>query len=212
MELYFAPLACSLATRITAYEAGADLAFNQVDQRAKRTADGADFFTVSPLGQVPALRLDDGSVLTENAAVLQYVADRFPAAGLVPPAGSAARYRVQEWLSFIGTELHKGVFITLLAPTAPPEAKAHAMTRVGPVFDRLQAALRDRDTLGEGFTIADAYLVTVLNWGAHSGIDLGRWPAVQAYYQAMLKRPAVARALAEEFRLYKEELARRTAA
>lgn len=212
MELYFAPLACSLATRITAYAADADIAFNQVDQRAKRTADGADFFTVSPLGQVPALRLDDGSVLTENAAVLQYVADRFPAAGLVPPAGSAERYRVQEWLSFIGTELHKGIFIILLAPTAPPEAKAHAMTRVPPVFDRLQAALQGRDTLGNGFTIADAYLVTVLNWGAHSGIDLGRWPAVQAYYQAMLKRPAVARALGEEFRLYKEELARRTAA
>lgn len=212
MELYFAPLACSLATRIAFYEAGAEARFNQVDQKIKRTADGLDFYAVNPMGQVPTLRLDDGAVLTENPVVLQYVADQFPEAKLVPPAGSIQRYRVQEWLNFIGTELHKAIFIPLLDRKAPDGAKDFAKAKAPLTFGRLNAALDGRETLVDGFTIADAYLVTVLNWGAYSGLDMTPFPAVQAYYQQMIKRPSVARALAEEFRLYKEEIARHQAA
>lgn len=212
MELYFAPLACSLATRIAFYEAGAEPRFNQVDQKTKRTADGLDFHAVNPMGQVPALRLDGGAVLTENPVVLQYVADQFPASGLVPPAGSVDRYRVQEWLNFIGTELHKAIFIPLLDPKATAGAKEFAKTKIGRTFGRLNAGLEGRETLMDGFTVADAYLVTVLNWGAYSGVDLAQWPAVQAFYQRTIRRPSVARALAEEFRLYKEEVARHAAA
>ncbi len=212
MELFFSPLACSMASRIAFYEAGAEPRFNQVDPKRKRAADDVDFYTVNPMGQVPTLRLDDGVVLTENAVVLQYIADRFPAAGLVPPAGSIERYRVQEWLNFIGTELHKAIFIPLLDPHAPAGAREFARTKVERSFGRLNAALEGRETLMDGFTIADAYLVTVLNWGAYSGVDLAQWPHVQAFYQRTIKRPAVARALAEEFRLYKEEVARHAAA
>lgn len=212
MELYFSPLACSMASRITFYEAGAEPRFNQVDPRTKRAANDVDFHTVNLMGQVPALRLDDGSVLTENAVVLQYIADRFPASGMVPPAGSPERYRVQEWLNFIGTELHKAIFIPLLDPKAPAGAKEFAKAKIERTFGRLNAGLEGRETLLDQFSIADAYLVTVLNWAAYSGIDLAAYPAVQAFYQRTVKRPSVARALAEEFRLYKEELARHQAA
>ncbi len=212
MELFFSPLACSMASRIACYEAGAEPRFVQVDPRRKRTADDIDFHSINPMGQVPALRLDDGAVLTENAVVLQYLGDRFPASGLVPPPGSLARYRLQEWLNFIATELHKAIFIPLLDPKAPAGAREFALAKAERSFGRLDAALAGRETLLDGFTVADAYLVTVLNWGAHSGIDLARWPAVQAFYARTLRRPAVARALGEEFRLYKEELARHQAA
>jgi glutathione S-transferase len=113
MELYFAPMACSLATRIALYEAGAAARFTQADTHSKTLADGSDFFAINPMGQVPALRLDDGSVLTENTAVLQYVAEQFPNARLAPRPG-VERSRMQQWLGFIGTELHKAVFVPLL--------------------------------------------------------------------------------------------------
>ena len=117
MELYFAPLACSLATRIALYESGAEAIFTQVDTKAKKVADGSDFFAVNGMGQVPTLRCDDGELLTENAAVLQYVADRHPDSGLAPADGFA-RYRLQQWLNFITSELHKVVFIPLLDAAA----------------------------------------------------------------------------------------------
>jgi glutathione S-transferase len=125
MDLYFAPLACSMATRIAIYETGADARFIEVDTKAKRIPDGGDYLAINPLGYVPALRTDDGEVLTENAAILQYVARRFPAARLVPADG-IEHARLQSWLSFIGTELHKGLFIPLLDRTAPEEAKTYA--------------------------------------------------------------------------------------
>src|SRR5689334_22533302 len=113
MELYFAPLACSLATRIALYETGAEATFTRVDTKSKKVADGSDFFAINGMGQVPTLRCDDGKLLTENAAVLQYVADRRPEAGLAP-AGGFERYQLQQWLNFITSELHKVVFIPLL--------------------------------------------------------------------------------------------------
>ena len=210
MDLYFSPLACSMATRIALYEAGGEATFSYVDTRAKRVADGSDFLAINPMGQVPVLRTESG-LLMENPVVLQYVADRFPASGLAP-AGGFERYRLQQWLSFTTSELHKLVFTPLLDPKSNEGAKAYAREKAEPRFAYLNNHLEGRDYLLDNFTVADAYLVTVLSWGQHSGIDLARWPAVQAYFHRMCKRPSVAKALAEELALYKEQQARRSAA
>src|SRR5215212_2069639 len=124
MDVYFSPLACSLASRITLYEAGAEAKFHRVDTRAGRTADGQDYRLINPKGLVPALRTDEGEVLTENAAILQYLADKFPEAELAP--AGFERYRLQQWLSFIGSELHKYVFTPLLSPRTSEDARARA--------------------------------------------------------------------------------------
>ena len=210
MELYFSPLACSLATRISLYEAGAAASgarFTQVDTRAKRLAGGGDFFAVNPMGQVPVLRTDAGELLTENTAVLQYVAERFPEAKLVPD-GEMARARLREWLGFIGTELHKAVFVPLLDAKAPEAAKAYAREKLALRMDVLAKHLSGRDFLLDEFSVADAYLATVLNWARATGISLAQWPAVQDYHERMLARPSVARAFGEELALYQAELAR----
>lgn len=210
MELYFSPLACSMATRIALYEAGGEARYVQVDTRAKRLADGSDFLPVNEMGQVPVLRTDGGEWLTENPAILQYVADLHPRSGLAPKDGFA-RYDLQRWLNFITTELHKVVFIPLLDPRAPEGAKEYARGKAELRFSHLEHHLAGRDYLLDRFTVADAYLVTVLNWGRASGIDLSRWPPVLAYYKRMMERPSVAKALGEEVELYKEEQARRAA-
>ena len=210
MELYFAPLACSLATRIALYEAGAEAAFTRVDTKTKRVADGADFRAVNAMGQVPVLRTDDGRLLTENPAVLQYVADQYPQSGLAPQGGFE-RYGLQQWLNFITSELHKVVFIPLLDPTAPEGAKSFAREKAGPRLAYLNDYLDGKDYLLDRFTVADAYLVTVLNWATPSGIDLTEFPAVEAYLRRLHQRPSVAKAFAEEIALYKAEQARRAA-
>ncbi|HEX4971133.1 MAG TPA: glutathione binding-like protein [Steroidobacteraceae bacterium] len=204
MELYFAPLACSLATRIALYEAEAPARYTQADTRSKKLLDGGDFFAINPMGQVPALRLDDGTILTENTAILQYVADQFPQARLAPTSGRE-RSRLQQWLGFIGTELHKAIFIPLLDQKASEEVKAYARDKIGLRMGILQTHLRDREYVLDSFSIADAYLTTILNWATASKVDLQQWPEVHAYYQRMLKRPSIARAAGEEFALYKEE-------
>jgi glutathione S-transferase len=211
MELYFAPLACAMATRIALYEAGADATYHQVDTKAKRLADGGDYLAINPLGQVPVLRLDSGELLTENVAILQYVADRYPASGLAP-AGGVERYRLQQWLSFITTELHKVVFTPLLSSAAPEGAKAFARDKAPIRFAHLAKHLEGREFLLDRFTVADAYLVTVLNWAKVTGIDLAQWPPINDYDRRMHQRPSVARAFAEELDLYKAEQARRSAA
>jgi len=211
MQLYFSPLACSMATRIALYEADAPAQFIQVDGKAKRTSDGADFLKMNPLGLVPTLRNDDGALLTENAAILQYVADRYPAAQLAPASGWE-RSKLQQWLCFIGTELHKAIYIPLLVKGVPEAAKDYARHIAAMRFDYLNDALRDRDVLLERFSVADAYLTTVLNWSRAAGIDLTPWPNVLAYFSKMKKRPSIARALQEEFALYEAEQARHKAA
>ena len=208
MELYFAPLACSLATRIALYEAGAPARYTQADTHTKTLADGSDFFAINPMGQVPVLRLDDGSVLTENTAVLQYVADQFPQARLAPPPG-IERARLQQWLGFIGTELHKAVFVPMLDDKASDEVKRYSRDNLERRMATLQAHLRGREFLLDEFSIADAYLTTILNWASATQVDLKQWPEVHEYHQRMLKRPSIARAAGEEFALYKEEVARR---
>lgn len=200
MDLYFSPLACSLASRITVYEAGGDANFVRVDTKAGRTADGADYRRINPKGLVPALRTDEGEVLTENAAILQYLADRFSGAGLAPEGFE--RFRLQQWLSFIGSELHKFVFTPLLSPRFDEAAKALAREAAAERFAYLDEHLEGRDYLLDRFTVADAYLAVVLNWAQAVKFDLARYPNVVAYRDRVRARPAVARALGEEFALY----------
>lgn len=196
MELYFAPLACSMATRIALYEAGADARFIQRD-RNKRLADGSDFYQVNPLGMVPTLRTDGGELLTENAAILQYVAACFPQAELAP-AGGMERARLQQWLSFIGTELHKAVFIPLLQAKAPAEAKTYARGLAEARFGILDKHLMDREFLLDKFSVADAYLFTVLRWSSRIKLDLSGFKNVTAYMDRVAARPKVHEAMKAE--------------
>lgn len=213
MDIYFSPMACSLATRIALYEADADANYLEVDPKIKRVlADGSDFRAVYPLGLVPTLRTDDGVVLTENAAILQYIADRFPGAGL-GAASELERSGLHQWLCFIGTELHKGLFVPLLSKSAPADAKDYALQIGLSRLDFLERQLTGRDFLLERFSVADAYLATVLNWTlVLPAVDLARWPAIQAYHNRIRQRPSFTRAMGEEYKLYQAEQARHKAA
>jgi glutathione S-transferase len=213
MDLYFSPLACSMATRIALYEAGAAANYLEVDPKTKVVQnDGSDFYQVNPLGLVPTLRTDDGLVLTENAAILQYVADRFPQAGIATASG-IERSQLHQWLCFIGTELHKGLFVPMLDKKAPPDMKTYILGKGLSRLDYLEKYLQGREFLLDHFSVADAYLVTVINWTmATPPIELAKWPSVKAYYERLRTRPSIARAIAEEFALYQAELARHKAA
>ena len=213
MDLYFSPLACSMATRVALYEAGAEANYLEVDPPTKTVLnDGSDFRAVNPIGLVPTLRTDEGVVLTENAAILQYVADRFPQSRLGAAAG-IDRTRLHQWLCFIGTELHKGLFVPVLDRKAPQEVKAYVLEKNLSRLDYLDNYLKGRDYLLDHFSVADAYLVTVINWTmATPPIELAKWPVVKAYYERLRTRPSIAKAIAEEFELYKAELARHKAA
>jgi glutathione S-transferase len=202
MELFFAPLSCSMASRIAIYEAGLDARFHQVVLSTKRLTTGENYADVNPKGQVPALRTADGTILTEGPAVLQFIADSVPASGLAPPAGSMARYTLQQWLNYLSTEVHKAVFYMMFNPASPPEVKAFARDQLLPVRYRfLSAHLDGRAFVLDAFTVADAYLVTTLNWAAPAGVDLAKWPVLDAYRNRLLERPAVARAVSEELAL-----------
>jgi glutathione S-transferase len=215
MQLYYAPLACSMATRISLYEAGASVEFVHVDihtnPHTRFLPDGSDYRALNPMGQVPAIRTASGELITENVVVLQYVADLFPQSQLAPQGG-IERYRLQQWLNFISTELHKATFIPLLERNSPEGAKTFARQKLSLRFGHLNSQLQDRSFLLDGFTVADAYLVTVLNWAPYAGIELSEWPEVKAYFEGLSKRPSVAKALAEEAKAYAEEQARRAVA
>jgi len=211
MDLYFSPLACSMASRIALYEAGASANFIEVDAKTKRTRDGVDYWSVNPLGLVPALRTDGGTVLLENAAILQFIAERYPAAALAPSDG-LPRARLQQWLSFIGTELHKALFIPLFDKTLAEASKAKVLETGERRLAYLDGHLSGRDVLLDQFSVADAYLITVLNWHIATPVDLKAWPSVARYFGRLKERPAIARALKEEFGLYAEEQKRHKAA
>lgn len=210
MKLYFSPLACSLATRIALYEAHAEASYVEVDPKTKQTLEGLDFRAVHSLGLVPALALDDGEILTENAAILQYVAERFPAANLAPhdPLGRA---RLQQWLCFIGTELHKALYVPLLDAKAPDGAKTHALSKAESRLSYVAGKLEGREFLLDAFSVADAYLFTILNWSIVTPVDLLPYPAITSYQARLHERASVARAFAEERVLYAKELARHAA-
>lgn len=210
MQLYFSPLACSMATRIALYEAGADADFVKVDGKTKLTSAQQSYLEINPLGLVPALAIGDGQVLTENAAILQYVAASFPDARLAP-SDTLGRARLQQWLCFIGTELHKAVFGPLLDRNASDAVRAYALELSAPRLDLLERHLAGRDFLLDGFSVADAYLVTVLGWTPATPLDLAKWPALQAYVARLRARPSIARALAEELTLYRSDEAQRKA-
>jgi glutathione S-transferase len=207
MKLYFSPLACSLATRIALYEAGAEATFDEVDPKTKRTASGRDFREINPLGLVPTLALADGEVLTENAAVLQYVARAYPQARLAP-TDARGLARLQQWLCFIGTELHKSVFTPLLVRHAGPDAKGHALSLSDSRLSLVAWHLQGRELLLDQFTVADAYLFTILNWSVATPVDLTHWPALVEYQARLRERRSIARALQEELALYRLEQAR----
>jgi len=211
MELYFSPLACSMASRIALYEANGSATFRMVDTRAGRTEDGSDFSAINPMGQVPVLRTGQGDLLTENVVVLQWIADQYPDAGLSPD-DAAGQYRLRQWLSFIATELHKLVFIPLLDRTSNDGARAFARSKLDRRFGHLNAHLEGRDYLLDRFSVADAYLVTVLNWAGFQAIELAPWPALRGYNDRVRERPQVARAMGEELALFRAEQARVAAA
>jgi glutathione S-transferase len=210
MNLHFSPLACSLASRIALYEANADAQYTPVERKTKRLPDGSDFRQLSSMAQVPVLVTDTGEVLTENTAVLQYIADTLPQARLAP-AGGVPRAQLQRWLGFIGTELHKAVFAPLFDPNAADAVKEYARSKVAQRLEVLQHHLAQHSFLIDEFSVADAYLVTVLNWTSVTHIDLQQWPAVHSYVQRIRQRPSVARAFQEEFALYQQEQARSAA-
>ena len=178
MELFASPMACSLASHIAVIEAGLPVKIRFVDN--KKTDDGGDFFAVSSYGYVPALRLDDGQVLNEGASVLQYLADRKPEAGLAPAWGSNERYQLIDTLHYLGTEVHKKVFYNIFAPTASAEAREAAKAQLAPMLDAIAKRLGGKQVLvGDKFTVADAYLLTLLNWAVFLKADLAKWPALE---------------------------------
>lgn len=198
MKLYFSPGSCSLSPHIVLREAGLDFELEQVDNRAKMTKTGKNFWDVNPKGQVPVLELDEGGSLTEGPVIVQYIADKKPNLGLVPAAGTPNRYRVQEWLNFTTSELHK-TFAPLFRPTTPDEFKALSKENLGKRFDWLDKQLAGRQYLmGDKFTVADAYLFTVLRWTSRVDIDLSKWPNLKAFVDRVAARPKVQEAMKAE--------------
>jgi glutathione S-transferase len=198
MKLYFSPGACSLSPHIVLREAGLSFDLEQVDIRAKKTKSGGDYLQVNPKGQVPALRLDDGDILTEGPAIVQYLADQAPASGLAPAAGSKERYHLQEWLNFLTSEIHKN-FSPLFRPNTPDDYKPIARENLAARFAVLDKHLAGRQYLmGERFTVADAYLFTLLNWTKSQSIDLGAYPNLKTYWDRVGARPKVQEAMRTE--------------
>jgi len=198
MKLYYWPGACSLSPHIVSREAGIDLQLAQLDRAERKTADGTVLLNVNPKNQVPVLELDDGQKLTEGPVIVQYLADQKPASGLAPPPGTMDRYRVQEWLNFITSELHK-TFGPLFRPTTPEDFKATLRDMLGQRFDWIDKQLAGKQYLmGDKFTVADAYLFTVLRWSPRVGIDLSKWKNITAYLDRVEARPKVQEAMKAE--------------
>jgi glutathione S-transferase len=198
MKLYYYPGACSLAPHIVAREAGIALTLEKVDLANRTTETGANYLAVNPKGYVPALGLQDNSVLTEASAIIQYLADSQSKADLAPAHGSMERYRLIEWLGFISTEIHKG-FGPLWNPATPDAVKAATKERLASRFAYLDEKLGSQPFLmGDTFTIADAYLFTVVNWTNFHAIDISSFPNLQAFQARIAARPAVQQALEAE--------------
>jgi glutathione S-transferase len=198
MKLYFSPGACSLSPHIVLLEAGLAFEAERVDLASKRTAGGADFYAIQPQGYVPALQLDGGLVLTEGPAIVQYLADLAPHKQLAPPAGSLGRYQLAAWLNFISSELHKN-FAPLFNPAAAAAVKDYARANLARRLAHPGEVLAAGEYLmGKQFSVADAYLFTVLNWAGKVEFDLAPWPALAAFQARVAARPAVQQALREE--------------
>lgn len=197
MKLYYTPGACSLATHITLQETNADFTLEKVDLATHRTESGVDFTTINPKGYVPVLELDDGGVLTEVPAILLYLADHMDK-NLVPTAGCMERYHFYSWLNFITSELHKS-FGPLFKPDTPEAWKTQLKQALAKRCEQVAAQLEGKQfLLGDGYTVADAYLFTVLSWSPWVQFDLAPWPAINEYLGRIAARPAVKAALKNE--------------
>jgi len=198
MQLYFSPGACSLASHITVLEAGLTVDLKRADLKAKKLEDGSDYLAINSKGSVPALKLDNGQVLTEGVAIMQYLADQKPESGLAPKNGTLERYRVQEWLNYITSEVHKS-FSPLWNPALDPAVKTYASENLFKKLDWVNSQLVGKKYLtGDTFTIADAYLFTVVNWTNFLGIDMAKWPALKEFQARVAARPKVQEAMSAE--------------
>jgi len=197
-KLYYSPGACSLSPHIALREAGLPFSLVMASTKTKKLADGTDYNAINSKGYVPLLELDDGQRLSEGPAIVQYIADQVPASGLAPAAGTMARYRLMEWLNFITSELHKG-FSPLFTPGMPDEAKAMAQKKLGERLAWVDGQLAGKTYLmGDTFTVADAYLFTVADWGKYVGVDISGLHNLSAYMGRVAARPAVQEALKAE--------------
>ena len=198
MKLYYSPGACSLSPHIVLHEAG--LAYEPVlaSTKTHQLADGTDFYTINPLGYVPVLELDDGTRLREGPAIVQYLADQAPHKNLAPAHGTLGRYRLQEWLTFIGTEIHKS-FSPLFVPGTPEDYKPQVKQRLLARLQWVDSEIAGKPYLmGEQFSVADAYLFTVTNWGQYVGLDISQLKNLVAYRERIAARPAVQAAMKAE--------------
>ncbi len=200
MLLYFKPGACSLSSRIVLTELGLPFGAMKVDTESGTTENGADYRRINPRGYVPALEIEPGIVITENPAILQYLADRNPEAKLAPAPGTLERTRLQEWLNFISSELHKAFGPHFSGRSLGEEERSRVDAHLSRRIDNVEQPLSDgRDfILGDRFSVADAYLFVVLNWASFAGIDLVRWPSVTAYVERISLRPSVRAAMTAE--------------
>ena len=198
MKLYYSPGACSLSPHIALHEAG--IAFEPVmaSTKSHKLQDGTDYYGINPLGYVPMLELDDGTRLREGPAIVQYIADLAPTKNLAPAAGTLQRYRLQEWLTFIGTEMHKG-FSPLFNPATPEEYKKVVIDRLHSRLKWVDGELAGKDYLmGEHFSVADGYLFTVTNWTKPTGVDISDFANLQAWHARVGARQAVQEAMKAE--------------
>ncbi|HKE95300.1 MAG TPA: glutathione transferase GstA [Povalibacter sp.] len=199
MKLYYSPGACSLSPHIVLREAGLEFSVERVDLKAHRTQSGADFAEIHGKNYVPVLELDDGQRLTEGAVIVQYLADLSPETGLVPARDSLQRYRLQEWLNFIASELHKTFNPLFRRDELSDDWRQWLIDKLGRHFDWISTQLWESSwLLGGRFGVADAYLFTILNWTSYVGIDLSRWPVLEAYVKRVAARPAVRAAMLAE--------------
>ena len=198
MKLYYSPGACSLSPHIALLEAGLPYELVKVDVRAKKLENGDDYFKVNPKGQVPALGLDSGEIVTEGPVIVQIIADQASAKNLAPARDSAERYKLLEWLNFITSELHKN-FSPLFNPAIPDEVKKFFVDRIMGKFKYIESQLADRDYLmGKQFTVADGYLYTMMRWADGQKLDLSALPNLMAYKARIAARPKVQEALTKE--------------
>lgn len=203
MKLFYSQGACSLSPHIALFETGADFEAVAVG-RDKKTADGRDFRTLNPYGYVPALELEDGEVIAEGPAIVQYIADRFPEANIAPPNGTRERVRVQSALTFVGTELHKTIG-GLFQPHLTEAEKTKLLDKAFLRLDQLSVQMAGKQWIAnDTYSVADAYLFTVLRWLGFFDVDLGRWPVLADHQARMLARPAVQQAMRAEKLLGKE--------
>lgn len=198
MKLFYATGTCALSPHIVAEEAGIGLRLQKVDIKTKTITTAGDYFAINPKGSVPALQLDDGEILTEGPTIVQYLADLKPEKGLAPPAGTMARYRLQEWLGYINSELHK-TYSPLFRPDTPAETRAERLAYLTKRYTLVEKHLADRPyLLGDHFTGADAYLFTITNWAGTVKLDLSPFPNVRAFQERVAARPAVQAAMKAE--------------